>query len=81
VEGLTLDAVYEGFVWQVARERLAEAGATESLREAVEKADRRRKLEKQIAALEKKMLAEKQFNRKINLSSSCNDLKRKLEDI
>ena len=60
---------------------MAEAGATESLREAVEKADRRRKLEKQIAALEKKMLAEKQFNRKINLSSSCNDLKRKLEDI
>ena len=81
VEGLTLDAVYESFVRQVAGERLAEAGTAESLREAVEKADRRRKLEKQIAALEKKMLAEKQFNRKINLSSSCKDLKRKLEDM
>ena len=65
VEGLTLDAVYESFVRQVAGERLAEAGAAESLREAVEKADRRRKLEKQIAVLEKKMLAEKQFNRQL----------------
>lgn len=81
VEGLSLDAVYEGFVRQVAGVQLAEAGAAESLREAMEKADRRRKLEKQIAALEKKMLAEKQFNRRIELLSSCNDLKRKLEDI
>lgn len=67
VEGLTLHAVYEGFVRQVAGERLAEAGTSESLREAVEKADRRRKLERQIAALEKKMLAEKQFNRQVSL--------------
>lgn len=79
VEGLTLDAVYEGFVRQVAGERLAEAGTAESLREAVEKADRRRKLEKQIAALEKKMLAEKQFNIQIDLKADIARLKAELE--
>ena len=78
VEGLTLDAVYESFVRQVAGERLAEAGAAESLREAVEKADRRRKLEKQIAALEKKMLAEKQFNRVVQMNSELMRLKAEL---
>ena len=36
VEGLTLDAVYESFVRQVAGERLEEAGAAESLQDAVE---------------------------------------------
>jgi hypothetical protein len=79
VEGLTLDAVYEGFVRQVAGERLAEAGAAESLRDAVQKADRRHKLEKQIAALEKKMLAEKQFNRKIDTLSQLRMLHQLLE--
>lgn len=74
VEGLTLDAVYESFVRQVAGERLAEASAAESLREAVEKADRRRKLEKQIAALEKKMLAEKQYNLKIRINEQIKSL-------
>lgn len=81
VEGLTLDAVYESFVRQVAGEWLAEAGTAESLREAVEKADRWRKLEKQIAALEKKMLAEKQFNRKVVINNELRLLYKELEGI
>ena len=80
VEGLTLDAVYEGFVRQLAGERLAEAGAAESLREAVEKADRRRKLEKQIEAIEKKINTEVQFNRKIELKRILCQMKNSLEE-
>ena len=74
VEGLTLDAVYENFVRQVAGVRLAKADEAESLREAVEKADRRRKLEKQIAALEKKMLVEKQYNKQVELKTLISNL-------
>jgi hypothetical protein len=79
VEGLTLDAVYESFVRQVAGEQLVETDAAESLREAVEKADRRRKLKKQIAVLEKKMRAEKQFNRQVELKNSLANLVIELE--
>jgi hypothetical protein len=74
LEGLTLDAVYESFVRQVAGEQLAEAGTAESLRDAVEKADRRRKLEKQITILEKKMQTEKQFNRQLLIKAQIQQL-------
>lgn len=55
VEGLSVDKVYENFVRQIAGDALrSEDGKTESLKESVERDNRRQELEKQIAALQKK---------------------------
>ena len=71
--GLTMDAVYEHFVRQIAGERFvtssqATGGKGISLQEAVERDEKRQALEKQIASLQKKVNAEKQFNRRIELN-------------
>ncbi|MGI5838089.1 MAG: DUF4391 domain-containing protein [bacterium] len=59
--GLNMDAVYEGFVRQIAGENLDDNSGG-SLKEAVARTERRRKLQKEIAALENKVRREKQFN-------------------
>ena len=65
IEGLSMEAAYEGFVRQIAGERLAASGR---LKEDVERAKRRQQLEKQIATLEKKIANEKQFNRQVEMN-------------
>ena len=75
-EGLNLDAVYENLARQIADGRL---GTTGDLAEAVDRDTRRRKLEREIAALEKKILREKQFNRQVELNGELKRLKQELE--
>jgi hypothetical protein len=70
-EGLNLDAVYENLARQIADGRL---GAGGDIAKAVERDRRRQKLEREIAALEKKVLREKQFNKQVEL---YNELKKK----
>ncbi len=62
-EGLNIDKVYENFVRQIAGEVL-QANDTETLKESVERDEKRKKLEKQIAVLQAKVRKEKQFNKK-----------------
>ena len=64
LEGLTLDAVYENFVRQIAGDALG-TGESTSLKDSVEQQKQREQLEKQIAALEAK--SARKSNRKRNL--------------
>lgn len=68
LEGLTIDAVYENFIRQIAGDRLI-GGENITLKESVEQQKQREQIEKQIAALETKMKREKQLNRKMELKA------------
>jgi hypothetical protein len=78
--GLTLDAVYEGFVRQIAGGLLQDA-PTETLKESVEKAQRKAALEKQLANLEKKAWAERQPRKKFELADRIRALKAELQEL
>lgn len=78
VEGLSMEAAYEGFVRQIAGERLAGSGR---LKDDVERAQQRLKLEKQIAALEKKIANEKQFNRQVEMNGELKQLQVELDNL
>ncbi len=77
-EGLNLDAVYENLARQIAGGRLDAEG---DIAEAVKKDKRRQKLERNIAALEKKVLREKQFNRQVELNDELKRLRAELEGL
>ena len=80
LEGLSVDAVYENFVRQIAGDALrSETGKTESLRESVERDNRRQELEKQIAALQTNVRKERQLNKQVQLNTELKKLKKELE--
>ena len=82
VEGLSVDKVYENFVRQIAGDALrSETGKTESLKESVERDNRRQELEKQIAALQTKVRKEKQLNKQVQLNAELKKLKKELEEL
>lgn len=74
LEGLTIDAVYENFIRQIAGDRLTSNKNT-TLKESVEQQKQREQIEKQIAALETKMKKEKQLNRKMELKAEIKRVK------
>ena len=74
-EGLNLDAVYENLARQISGGRLGTDGDIE---EAVGRDKQRQKLERDIAALEKKLLREKQFNKQVELNSELKRLRKEL---
>lgn len=74
VDGLNMDAVYENLVRQIAGDEL-QADAGESLQASVARDERRRQLEKQIAALENKMRKEKQLNRRMEINAELKKMK------
>ena len=80
ISGLNMDAVYESLVRQIAGERL-QALSHESLKESVWRDEERRRLERQIAALENKLHKEKQLNRKMELNAELKRLKKELAEI
>ena len=74
VDGLNMDAMYESLVRQIAGDEL-QADAGESLQASVARDERRRQLEKQIAALENKMHKEKQLNRRMEINAEIKRLR------
>lgn len=78
IDGLNMDAVYENLVRQIAGEIL-QTNSNESLKDSVERDEERRRLEKQIAALEGKIRKEKQLNRRMEMNAELKRLKRGLE--
>ena len=78
LEGLTIDAVYENLIRQIAGGSLT-GGESTTLKESVEQQKQREQLEKQIAALETKMKKEKQLNRKMELRTEIKKLRKELE--
>ena len=79
LEGLNMDAVYEGLVRQIAGDALTDTGG-KTLKEAVDHSKERAALEKKIAAQEKKIRNEKQFNRQVEMNAELKRLKRELEE-
>ena len=74
LEGLTIDAVYENFIRQIAGD-LFTGNENTTLKESVEWQKRREQIEKQIAALEARMKKEKQLNRKMELKAEIKRVK------
>ena len=74
LEGLTLDAIYENFVRQI-------AGESTSLKDSVEQQKQREQLEKQIVALEAKIRKEKQPKKKFELVQKAKMLKERLKHV
>jgi len=80
IDGLNIDKVYENFVRQIAGDAL-QTDSNESLKESVERDERRQQLEKQIAALQAKVRKEKQLNKQVQLNTELKKLRKELEEI
>lgn len=80
IDGLNLDAVYENFVRQIAGDAL-KADSGESLKASVERDEKKKQLEKQIAALENKMRREKQLNRQMEMNAELKKLKNEVKSL
>ena len=80
IDGLSIDKVYENFVRQIAGDVL-QAEKQESLKDSVERDNRRQELQKQIAVLQQKVRKEKQLNKQIHLNAELKELKMELEKI
>lgn len=80
LKGLTLDAVYENFVRQIAGIAL-DSDESATLKESVERQKQREQLEKQIAALEAKLRKEKQPKKKFELVQHVKELQEIIQSI
>lgn len=76
IEGLTMDAIYETLVRQVAGERIIVQ--SDSLREDVEKSTQREMLLKEIGIVKRKIYNEKQPKKKFELHQQFIKLKKEL---
>ena len=79
LEGLSVDSVYENFVRQVAGNVLAVSASDETLKESVDRDEKRQVLQTQIAKLQKKIKSEKQLNKQMELNAQLKKLKKELE--
>ncbi|MBQ6026732.1 MAG: DUF4391 domain-containing protein [Lachnospiraceae bacterium] len=77
LEGLSLDAVYENLVRQIAGDALTHGEAGESLRDSVKRNEEIQVLKKQIEKLQIKIRKEKQLNIQIQLNAELKLLKQK----
>lgn len=77
-EGLNLDTVYANLARQISSGRL---GKDVDIEAAMRHDKQRQKLERDIIALEKKLLREKQFNKQVELNGELKRLKKELEGI
>lgn len=80
LEGLSVDTVYENFVYQIAGDTL-QANGSESLQDAVERHEKIKNLKKQIEVLQAKIRKEKQLNVQMKLNKELKLLKKALEEL
>lgn len=81
LEGLSVDAVYENFVRQIAGDKLKSEATGESLKESVARDEQKQALQKQIDTLKAKIRKEKQLNKQMEMNNELKKLKKKLEDL
>ena len=81
LEGLSVDAVYENFVRQIAGNKLKSETSGESLKESVARDEQKQALQKQIETLKAKIRKEKQLNKQMEINNELKKLKKKLEDL
>lgn len=80
VEGLNIDKVYENYVRQIAGDAL-QTEKQESLKESVERDNRKQELQKQITMLQQKIRKEKQLNKQVQMNAELKKLKKELEEL
>ena len=80
MEGLSIDKVYENYIRQIAGEKLKTIDTEETLKESIERNERRQFLQKQIDVLNVKIQKEKQLNRKMEMNTELKKLKEQLFD-
>ena len=78
IDRLNMDAVYESLVRQIAGDKL-QTDSGESLKESVERDEKKKQLEKRISVLENKMKKEKQLNRRMEMNSELKKLRKEME--
>lgn len=78
-EGLSVDAIYKNFIRQIAGETFTTATPDESIKETVERNEKRQDLKKQIDRLQAKIRKEKQLNRQMQMNTELKKLKKELE--
>ena len=78
IDGLNMDAVYESLVRQIAGDKL-QTDSGESLKESVERDEKKKQLEKQISVLENKMKKEKQLNRRMEMNAELKKIRKEWE--
>lgn len=81
MEGLSIDAVYENFVRQIAGGQLGKSNSAESLKDSVERDIQKQALEKQIVSLKTKLKKEKQFNKQVELNNEIKKLNKELGEL
>lgn len=79
VDGLSIDRVYENFVRQIAGDALVASTSGETLKESVDRDEKRQALQMQIAKLQKKIKNERQLNKQMELNTQLKKLKKELE--
>jgi hypothetical protein len=79
LEGLSIEAVYENFVRQVAGDRLKAKENSESLKKSVTRDEEKQSLQKQIDNLKAKIRKEAQLNRQIEMNGELKVLMKKME--
>ena len=78
MEGLSIDKVYENYIRQIAGEKLKTIDTEETLKESIERNERRQFLQKQIDVLNVKIQKEKQLNRKMEMNTELKRLKKEI---
>ena len=81
LEGLSVDAVYENFVRQIAGDKLKSETTGESLKESVARDEQKQALQKQIDTLKAKIRKEKQLNKQMQMNNELKKLKKELEEV
>ncbi|NMA67485.1 MAG: DUF4391 domain-containing protein [Clostridiaceae bacterium] len=80
IDGLTLDSVYENFVYQIAGRRIEKTEGIQ-LSETIAKAQEIKKITKRISKLQNRKRKEKQFNFKLKIANEIKQLNVKLQEI
>lgn len=80
LDGLNLDVAYENIVRQVGGEAL-QSENQESLKETVERENRKKELLKQIEALQAKIRKEKQLNKQVQMNYELKIIRKTLEEL
>jgi hypothetical protein len=83
LDGLNMDTAYESLIRQVAGDHLApdDTPDTYDIKEAIDREEQQRRFQREIDALEKKLLHEKQFNRQVETNSELKRLRAELEEL
>lgn len=77
-DGLSVDAIYENFIRQIAGDALTTATPGESIKEAVDRDEKQQALKKEIEQLQAKIRKEKQLNRQMQMNAELKKLKKEL---